>query len=326
MHRRLWLVVVVLMLVSAAPAKPATAERRIALVFGNSAYQAASALRNPTNDAKGVAEALRNAGFNSVRVVNDATHDSMIQVLRTFQDEADTAEWAVVYYAGHGIEIGGVNYLVPTDARLKVDRDAQDEAVSLNRVLDAVAGAKKLKLVMLDACRDNPFARQMRRTIATRAVSRGLTSIEPEGATLVVYAAKDGEVAEDGGGDHSPFTAALMKRLQQPGVEINRLFRLVTGDVLQATGNHQRPFVYGSIPGEEEFYFRVPDHNPSPIYTPPSQPPPIIMYRPPPPPPRVVNRPPPPPQVVNRPPPPRRVIAPEANGTCQIVSGQEVCK
>src|SRR6202040_3831408 len=106
------------------------------------------------------------------------------------------------------MEIGGVNYLVPTDARLKIDRDAQDEAVSLNRVLDAVAGAKKLKLILLDACRENPFARQMRRTIASRAVTRGLTTIEPEGATLVVYAAKDGEVAEDGNGDHSPFTAA----------------------------------------------------------------------------------------------------------------------
>jgi uncharacterized caspase-like protein len=181
----------------------------------------------------------------------------MVKALQDFQAEADTADWAVVYYAGHGMEIGGVNYLVPTDAQLKEDRDAQDEAVPLNRVLDAVAGSKKLKLVLLDACRENPFARHMKRTIATRAVSRGLTSIEPEGATLVVYAAKDGEVADDGNGDHSPFTAALMRRLRQPRIEINRLFRQVTGDVLQATGNHQRPFVYGSIPGDEEFFFRV---------------------------------------------------------------------
>jgi uncharacterized caspase-like protein len=97
----------------------------------------------------------------------------------------------------------------------------------------------------------------MRRTIASRAVSRGLTGIEPEGATLVVYAAKDGEVAEDGGGDHSPFTAALIRRLQEPGVEINKLFRLVASDVFQATGKRQRPFVYGSILGEEEFFFRA---------------------------------------------------------------------
>jgi tetratricopeptide (TPR) repeat protein len=232
-------------------------ERRVALVIGNSAYRRVSELPNPNNDAKGIAKELKTAGFTSVRVVTDATRESMVKALRDFQAEADTADWAVVYYAGHGMEIGGVNYLVPTDAQLKEDRDAQDEAVPLNRVLDAVAGSKKLKLVLLDACRENPFARHMKRTIATRAVSRGLTSIEPEGATLVVYAAKDGEVADDGNGDHSPFTAALMRRLRQPGIEINRLFRQVTGDVLQATGNHQRPFVYGSIPGDEEFFFRV---------------------------------------------------------------------
>jgi len=240
---------------STSPATPVIAERRIALVVGNSAYQAVQALPNPANDAKAVADALGAAGL-SVRVVTNATHDGMIRALREFQDEADRAEWAVVYFAGHGMEIGGVNYLVPTDAHLKVDRDAQDEAVSLNRVLDAVAGARRLKLVMLDACRDNPFVRQMRRTVATRAVSRGLVRVEPEGATLVVYSAKDGEVAEDGSGDHSPFAAAFIRRVQQPGVEINRLFRQVTGDVLQATGNHQRPFVYGSVPGDDDFFFR----------------------------------------------------------------------
>jgi tetratricopeptide (TPR) repeat protein len=241
----------------AAPAGPAIAERRIALVIGNSAYQAVSRLPNPANDAKAVADSLLAAGFAGVRVVTDATHDGMIRALRAFQDEADRADWAVVYYAGHGMEVGGINYLVPTDAHLKVDRDAQDEAVSLNRVLDAVAGARKLKLVMLDACRDNPFERQMRRTLATRAVSRGLVRVEPEGATLVVYAAKDGEVAEDGSADHSPFAAAFIKRIELPGVEINRLFRQVTGDVMQATGSHQRPFVYGSVPGDDEFFFRT---------------------------------------------------------------------
>jgi uncharacterized caspase-like protein len=235
---------------------PEFEERRVALVIGDSGYQAVAALPNPKSDANGVAETPKRAGFTSVQVVRDATHDAMLQALRTFEGNADRADWAVVYYAGHGMEIGGVNYLVPIDAQLKVDRDVQDEAVSLNRVLDAVTGAKKLKLVLLDACRDNPFARQMRRTIA-RAVRRRLTGIEPEGATLVVYAAKDGEVAEDGGGDHSPYTAALIKRLQEPGVEINKLFRLVASDVFQATGKRQRPFVYGSILGEEEFFFRA---------------------------------------------------------------------
>jgi uncharacterized caspase-like protein len=241
--------------VAAVSTKPTSTERRVALAIGNSGYQAVSALPNPKNDANGVAEALKSGGFTGVQVLADATHDAMIQALRAFESEADRADWGVAYYAGHGMEIGGVNYLMPVDGS-RWSR-IQDEAISLNRVLDAVAGSKKLKLVLLDACRENPFARQMRRTIASRGISRGLTTIQPEGATVVVYAAKDGEVAEDGQGDHSPLTAALIKRLQQPDVEINKLFRLVSGDVLQATGNHQRPFVYGSIPGEEDFFFNA---------------------------------------------------------------------
>lgn len=235
--------------------------RRVALVIGNSAYQAVSALPNPKNDATAVAEVFKGAGFAAVQVVTDGSRDGMIRALRAFQDEADKADWAVLYYAGHGLEIGGINYLVPIDAQLKTDRDVQDEAVSLNRVLDAITGAKKVKLVLLDACRDNPFAQQMQRTAASRGVSRGLARIDPEGSTMVVYAAKDGEVAEDGNGEHSPFAAALIHRLQQPGVEINRLFGLITGDVMVATSNHQRPYVYGSIPlieGQPDQFFRVP--------------------------------------------------------------------
>ena len=233
------------------------AERRVALVIGNSAYLAVSALPNPANDAKGVADAFKAAGFQTVRIVADATRDAMIQALRAFQDEADAADWAVVYYAGHGMEIGGVNYLVPTDARLKVDRDAQDEAVPLNRVLDALYGGKKAQAGDArclprepvraadaahhgDACGEpGPRQDRARRRDARRLCRQG------------------GELAADGTGDHSPFTAALLRRLQQPGIEINRLFRLVTGDVLLATNSRQRPFVYGSIPGDEEFYFKL---------------------------------------------------------------------
>ena len=163
----------------------------------------------------------------------------------------------MIYYAGHGIEIGGTNYLVPVDAKLRDDRDVQDEAVAMNRALDAITNARKLKLVILDACRDNPFLQKMQRMAATRSVTRGLAAIEPLGATLVVYAAKDGETAEDGDGKNSPFATSLLRRIQEPGVEINRVFRLVTGDVLRATGNRQRPFVYGSLPGEDEYYFRL---------------------------------------------------------------------
>lgn len=247
--------------VSSLPSVPThasiAAERRVALVIGNSAYQAVPMLPNPANDARQIADALKANGFASVKLVADATRASLIAALSAFQREADRADWAVIYYAGHGMEIGGINYLIPVDARLRDDRDVQDEAVPMNRALDATANAKKLKLVILDACRDNPFLNQMKRVVATRSVTRGLAAIEPLGATLVVYAAKDGETAEDGDGKNSPFTSSLLRRMQEPGVEINRVFRLVTGDVLRATGNRQRPFVYGSLPGEDEYYFRL---------------------------------------------------------------------
>src|ERR1700730_7163496 len=236
---------------------PAVPERRVALVIGNSAYQTVGGLPNTTNDARAIAEVLKADGFTSVRIILDMTRASMIASLNEFQREADASDWAVVYYAGHGMEVSGANYLVPIDARLGDDRDIQDEAVSVDRILSAVENAKKLRLVMLDACRDNPFLKRMHRSIATRSISRGLAAIEPMGATLIVFAAKDGETAEDGTGGHSPFAASLIKRLQQPTIEINKLFRLVTSDVLKATGNQQRPFVYGSLPGEEDYYFRL---------------------------------------------------------------------
>src|SRR5229473_2775648 len=244
---------------SPAPAAnlPSGPERRVALVIGNAAYQAVSGLANTTNDARAIADVLKADGFTSVRIALDMTRASMIASLNDFQREADTSDWAVVYYAGHGLEVSGTNYLVPIDARLGDDRDIQDEAVSVDRILRAVENAKKLRLVMLDACRDNPFLKKMHRSIATRSISRGLAAIEPLGATLIVFAAKDGETAEDGAGSHSPFAASLIKRLQQPTIEINKLFRLVTSDVLKATGNQQRPFVYGSLPGEEDYYFRL---------------------------------------------------------------------
>jgi TPR repeat protein len=232
------------------------AERRVALVIGNAAYKSVPMLTNTTNDAKGVADSFRAVGFNVVQLVSDAGRGALIAALSEFERQADNADWAAVYYAGHGMEVDGVNYLVPVDARLRDERDVQDEAISVNRVLDAVANARKLRLVMLDACRDNPFLTSMHRTIGSRSISRGLAAIEPVGATLVVFAAKDGQTASDGAGGHSPFTGSLIRRMQEPGVEINKLFRLVTGDVLKATDNQQRPFVYGSLPGEDDYFFK----------------------------------------------------------------------
>ena len=131
---------------------------------------------------------------------------------------------------------------------------APRESSHVDQVLASVEGAKKLRLVILDACRDNPFARQMRRTTASRSVGRGLARAEPEGGTLVAYAAKDGAIALDGDGTNSPFVASLIRRLPTPGIEIGKLFRQVRDDVMAATGRKQEPVVYGSLPGDD-FYF-----------------------------------------------------------------------
>lgn len=163
----------------------------------------------------------------------------------------------MIYYAGHGMEVSGVNYLVPVDARIAVDRDIDFEAIPLGQVLNAADRASKLHLVMLDACRDNPFKARMKRTLATasRSISGGLAPIEPAAGTMVVYATKDGEVAADGLGADSPFTLAFVKNVLTPGLEVRRLFDDVRDDVIDMTGNQQQPFSYGSISGRRDFYF-----------------------------------------------------------------------
>jgi tetratricopeptide (TPR) repeat protein len=232
--------------------------RRVALVIGNSAYRSVSNLPNPQRDAKAVAATLRKLGFETVIAENDLTRDQFRTALNAFEDKAKAADWAVVYYAGHGIEVGGVNYLIPVDAKLFASSDVEWEAVKLDLVLQATQRAKKLRLVLLDACRNNPFANRMRVADATRSVGRGFARIEPSKGTLVAYAAKDGEVAQDGDGEHSPFTTAFLKYAVKPRLEINLLFRNIRDEVLKATGGAQEPFIYSSLPGEE-FYLTVKD-------------------------------------------------------------------
>jgi tetratricopeptide (TPR) repeat protein len=227
---------------------------RIALLIGNGAYKNVHALENPPRDARLIADSLKGLGFQTVTLANDLTRDKFFQTLRTFATEAEKADWAVVYYAGHGFEIGGVNYLVPVDARLAVDKDAEIEAVALEQVLAAVGGARGLRLVMLDACRDNPFAPTMQRTMALKLVDKGFSNIEPSAGFMVVYAAKHGETALDGEGKDSPFATALARELKEH-VEVRKLFDIVRDDVWTVTRHAQQPFTYGSPPGREDFYF-----------------------------------------------------------------------
>ncbi|MGQ0681202.1 tetratricopeptide repeat protein [Bradyrhizobium sp.] len=239
------------------PGPSGSNDKRIALVIGNSAYENVAALANPARDAALVAEALKVTGFDSVTLQTDLRKDALTAALRDFARQAETADWAMVYYAGHGMEVGGVNYLIPIDARIVSDRDVSFEAVALEQVMNAAERAKRLRLVILDACRDNPFANQMKRTmtLASRSVSRGLAAIEPEAGTLVVYAAKDGEMALDGQGSNSPFATAFVTNMRKPGLEVRRLFDVVRDDVMEATNRAQKPFSYGSISGRQDFYF-----------------------------------------------------------------------
>ena len=233
-------------------AQPAFADRRVALVVGNGAYQNVARLSNPPNDAAAIAEALRGAGFEAVELRRDLKASELRRALRDFTDAARSADVAIFYFAGHGIEIDGTNYLIPVDAVLERDADASDEAIALDRVLGAVEPARKLRLVILDACRDNPFATIMKRSVAARGVERGLAKVEPPTLnTLVAYAAKAGSTASDGDGANSPFTAALVRYLPKPGLDIRKVFGFTRDEVLRATNNRQEPFIYGSLGGED---------------------------------------------------------------------------
>lgn len=227
---------------------PAQAEKRIALIIGNSNYKHAGLLANPANDAAAMATLLKAAGFASVDVRRDLGIAEMRKALGDFSEAAQDADMALLFYAGHGIEVDGTNYLIPVDARLARDFDVEDEAISLDRALRAIERAKRLRFVMLDACRDNPFTKTMRRT--SRSVGRGLARIENTASdTLVAFSTEAGTIAADGEQSTSPFTTALVRHLATPGLDLRIAFGRVRDDVMKNTNNRQQPYIYGSLGG-----------------------------------------------------------------------------
>ncbi len=252
-HRVSWLAAIGgFFLAMMLAANEAHAERRVALVVGNSSYQTVPQLPNPSRDATAVAKMFRDAGFDTVDTLINVGNLEFKRAIRKFETIADQADIAVVYYAGHGVEISGVNYLIPIDARLASDRDSEDEAIPLERLVASADGAKRLRLIVLDACRDNPFVKSMRRERkgATRAVTAGLGKVEPTSTdTLIAYAAKAGSTADDGDGLHSPFTTSVLKNLTVPGLDVRLAFGRVRDEVLKMTDSRQEPFVYGSLGG-----------------------------------------------------------------------------
>ena len=247
----------------------AAAGERVALVIGNGKYQHAPFLSNPLRDAQAVAQVLKDLDFTVTEPLLDQKKGEMDAALRDFGQRAHGAEAAVVYFAGHGMEVKGENYLIPVDATLVREADASLEAVKLEVVLDQLAGVTGYGLVILDACRDNPLANQMRRADGTRAMYRGLVRVEPSGQIYVAYAAKHGALAQEGTGEHSPFTTALLKYLRnyrQEPLALERLFGAVRKDVLATTQPKQEPWLY-SAPTDKPVYLvgEGPDDGKSPV-------------------------------------------------------------
>ncbi|GEO39253.1 hypothetical protein SAE02_34010 [Skermanella aerolata] len=253
------------------PASAADGDKRIALVIGIGSYKYAPELPNPPNDARAIGAALRKLDFE-VQEVFDLDNRAFATHLRDFGVRASTADVAVVFYAGHGLQVRGQNYLLPSDARLERERDLVYEAMPLNLIMGELAQARKLGVLILDACRNNPFADRLSRSnagaIRERDVSAGLARIDDTPSdTLVALATRADALAEDGSGDHSPYTDALLKNFEVPGLELGLFFRRVRDNVMEATQGRQEPFIFGSL-GATPFYFNPAPPNRNPVIPP----------------------------------------------------------
>ena len=220
--------------------------RRVALVIGNSNYKSAP-LRNPANDAKALAEVLKESGFQ-VDLLIDANPRKMDRAIRTFGKKLARGGVGLFFYAGHGMQVKGINYLIPIGTNIEAEDEVKYEAVDANRILSKMSSAQNdLNLVFLDACRNNPFKRSF------RSAAKGLAPMDAPKGAMVSFATAPGNVAADGSGKHSPFTAHLLKQMRVPGLEVGQMMRRVRRGVQQETGGKQTPWELSSMTGN--FYF-----------------------------------------------------------------------
>ncbi|MGY9060036.1 MAG: caspase family protein, partial [Candidatus Puniceispirillales bacterium] len=233
------------------------ASDRVALVVGMAKYETVVTLDNTVNDAISISKTLEAIGFD-VRTLTDATSENFRKAIDDFAFQSETADLALIYFAGHGVEVQGENFLIPVDANVKSNKDVQRQSVSLKQLLAAAGNARKMRIVILDSCRDNPFGDALdlaalieteNSASKTRSLTGGLAKPNPDRGTLVAFAAKDGQKALDGTGINSPFAIALMENLPKPNLEISLLFRQVRDNVLETTRNQQEPHTYGSLSG-----------------------------------------------------------------------------
>lgn len=229
---------------------------RVALVIGNSDYQYGTPLPNPRNDATDIAGALQAVGFKVI-LGRDLDWRSFSETIRTFSNALKDADDAVFYYAGHGLQVSGQNYLIPVDAKLDSERDLDFSAIRLNFILRQmeIDREDKTNIVFLDACRDNPLARNLSRSMGTRSASvgMGLAQVKTGVGTFIAFSTQPGNVALDGKGRNSPFTAALTKRIPMPGKSLNTLMIDVRKEVLAETKGRQVPWDHSALTGD--FYF-----------------------------------------------------------------------
>jgi uncharacterized caspase-like protein len=246
-----------LLLASLLCSLPAAAEKRVALVVGNSNYSQVGTLANPANDANDIASALKAAGFEVILGI-DVDKREFDTKVRNFADILEDADAAIFFYAGHGLQVAGRNFLLPVDARVQTERDLDFDAVNLDFILKQMelGRADKTNIVFLDACRDNPFTRNLARSMGTRSASigKGLAQVDTGVGTFIAYSTQPGNVALDGTGRNSPFTAALSKRVREPDRNLTSVMIEVRKDVLAATGGKQVPWDHSALTGE--FYFQ----------------------------------------------------------------------
>ena len=254
---RLYRFLILALLCQAIAVLPAGAAKRVALVIGNAAYVQAGALTNPVNDAAEMAKALTRFGFDVILGL-DLDRRAFDEKLKAFARSLDDADTAVLFYAGHGLQVAGRNYLVPVDAGLATERDLDFEAISLDFVLRQMEVGRegKTTIVFLDACRDNPLARNLARSMGTRsaAIGKGLAEVQTGVGTFIAYSTQPGNVALDGAGRNSPFTAALAARVLEPGRNLNALMIEVRKDVLKATDGRQVPWDHSAL--TSDFFFQ----------------------------------------------------------------------
>jgi len=238
-------------------ATSAMAERRLALVIGVAEYAHILKLKNTVNDTRLLADKLESLSFD-VTLVTDPDLATLREQISQFAFKAETADVALVYYAGHGIEFAGVNYLIPTDIDVTDRAGIAANSISLDEILLSVDRARQLRIVILDSCRNDPFVdaggTQSSISVQDASVRRsGLAPATPERGTLVAFAAEAGQVALDGNGANSPFALALDKHLGTANLEIGLMFRRIRDSVLRATANKQEPHTYGALPSNPYF-------------------------------------------------------------------------